>query len=108
MCKLQDAILAKYKKTYPEHTLNEISKVTNIQITRVFRIFNGYEMKVSEFEAFENALMKGKRKEFINLADECFQSLSDERITYFKALLKSSMRLAQAKNQITYPDIILA
>ncbi len=108
MSKLQNAILAKYKKAYPEHTLSDIAKNTNIQITRVFRIFNGYDMKVSELEAFENALMNGSRKEFISMADDCFQNLSDSKIEYLRAMFKSSLKLAQAQTQVNYSNLIQA
>jgi hypothetical protein len=34
-------------------SLKIISEDTGIQITRVFRLFNGYEMKLSEYEVFK-------------------------------------------------------
>lgn len=54
---LQKKTLQRYRQLYPQKTLREISAQTGIQITRVFRLFNGKTMKVGELEAFESAIM---------------------------------------------------
>lgn len=56
MSQLQTAIIDSYKKKFPNDKLRHISEKTSIQITRVFRILNGSEMKISEYEAFQNCL----------------------------------------------------
>ena len=54
---LQAKVLENYLNLFgQEQTLKQISSHLGIQVTRVFRIFNGYEMKISEFEKFQNAL----------------------------------------------------
>ncbi len=53
---LQQKTLQRYRQLFPNETLREISNRTGIQITRVFRLFNGRTMKVSELEAFEKAI----------------------------------------------------
>ncbi len=53
---LQKRTLARYRQYFPHETLREVSARTGIQITRVFRLFNGKTMKVGELEAFENAI----------------------------------------------------
>lgn len=53
---LQKKTLDEYKRIFPKDSLKIISKKTNIQITRVFRIFNGSEMKVKELESFLEVL----------------------------------------------------
>jgi hypothetical protein len=53
---LQEKTIFRYKQCYPNDTLKEISLRTGIQITRVFRLFNGKKMKVMELEAMENAI----------------------------------------------------
>jgi hypothetical protein len=56
---LQQQILCNYFEVYgKEKTLKEISGHLGIQITRVFRILNGYEMKISEYEKFRQATSK--------------------------------------------------
>lgn len=53
---LQQKTLHRYRQLFPNQPLREISARTGIQITRVFRLFNGKIMKVGELEAFEKAI----------------------------------------------------
>lgn len=53
---LQNKILDRYRLFFPQETLRTTSRRTGIQITRVFRLFNGKAMKVGELEAFESAI----------------------------------------------------
>ena len=54
--KLQNRVLKKYRLYFPHDTLRDVSNRTNIQLTRVFRLFNGKPMKVKELEAFEEVI----------------------------------------------------
>lgn len=54
--KLQNRVLKKYRLYFPNDTLRDVSERTNIQLTRVFRLFNGKPMKVQELEAFETVI----------------------------------------------------
>ncbi len=53
---LQQKTLQRYRLLFPNDTLREISARTGIQITRVFRLFNGKIMKVGELEVFEKVI----------------------------------------------------
>lgn len=53
---LQNKTIQRYRLFFPQETLREVSVRTGIQITRVFRLFNGKQMKVGELEAFEKAI----------------------------------------------------
>jgi hypothetical protein len=53
---LQKKTLSRYRQYFPNETLRETSARTGIQITRVFRLFGGKNMKVGELEAFEAAI----------------------------------------------------
>lgn len=53
---LQKRTLARYRQYFPNETLRETAARTGLQITRVYRLFNGKTMKVGELEAFENAI----------------------------------------------------
>ncbi len=53
---LQNKTIQRYRLFYPQETLREVSARTGIQITRVFRLFNGKPMKVGELEAFEKVI----------------------------------------------------
>ena len=55
---LQAKVLDHYLDLFGrDQTLKQISGHLGIQVTRVFRIFNGYEMKITEFEKFQNCLL---------------------------------------------------
>jgi hypothetical protein len=83
---LQNKTIQRYRLFFPEETLREVSARTGIQITRVFRLFNGKAMKLGEFEAFEKAI---HQKMSLNpnysrlglLAEEASSLLSTTEIT---------------------------
>lgn len=49
---LQQAILRQYQEHFPGLTYRAIAEHTGIQLTRIFRIINGSEMKLREYEIF--------------------------------------------------------
>ena len=54
---LQQTVIKKYIELFPDQTLRKISEQTGIQQTRVFRILNGQEMKLAEYEKFREAIV---------------------------------------------------
>lgn len=64
---LQKSIIADFKQTYPEVTLKKASELLGIQITRVFRLLNGHEMKLKEYEKFQSLLGQTKYQDQLNL-----------------------------------------
>lgn len=59
---LQTKILNDFRQRFPTETLREIAALTDIQLTRVFRLMNGAPMKLEEYEAFTIALQKNTPK----------------------------------------------
>jgi hypothetical protein len=93
---IQQSLINRYKKFFPQDTFKIISKKTKIQQTRVFRIFNGAEMRISELEAFEEVMSASnniKIQEFINLSKKCTSNLSERVLndlyTQMRLLLKT-------------------
>ena len=60
MSLLQERTLDKFLTTVGKKTLNEYSKMTGIERTRLFRLFHGSEMKLGEFEVFQSFILKNK------------------------------------------------
>lgn len=92
---LQNAIIKQYKENYPNDKLKEISQKTNIQITRVFRILNGAEMKLSEYESFNHAIGSHyQADELVILAKKSLNHISKKRreslIKHFNQIIKLS------------------
>ena len=80
--KMQNNVLKQYREIYSNYTLKDISEQTGIQISRVFRLFNGAEMKVSELEIFQNILETHTTQSyhFLSIAKKCLDILSPETI----------------------------
>jgi GTP cyclohydrolase FolE2 len=57
---LQQKILRDYRKCFPHDTLKEMNQRTGIQMSRIFRIMNGLEMKVTEYENIQQAISQEK------------------------------------------------
>ncbi len=53
-------VLSTFKQEFGNLSYREIANLTGIQMTRVFRIFNQQEMKVSEYEKFKDLLLQKK------------------------------------------------
>lgn len=80
---LQESILNSFKQYYPTITLNESAKLLGINRTRLFRIYNGSEMKISEYESFEKSILEAKgisTNNFLNTAKECLANLKKEKL----------------------------
>ena len=56
MLRQQNEILIKAKNQFPKYSLKTWSEKTGIQMTRIFRLFRGNEMMLSEYLAFEKIL----------------------------------------------------
>ena len=82
---LQQKTLQRYRQLFPNETLRETSARTSIQITRVFRLFNGKKMKVAELEAFESILNQKQAENpsvcrLSHVVEEASTSLSNEEL----------------------------
>ena len=101
---LQMTILNQYMLLNNRPTLKSISEDTGIQLTRVFRLFNGSTMKLSEYQVFNR-----KVKEKMGLTDgleavafECSLKLSPEAIKDLEVFLKRKIetwKLVQIQKQ---------
>lgn len=100
---LQKIILGQYILLNHNPTLKKISADTGIQITRVFRIFNGSTMKLSEYQIFQQ-----KVKEKMGLTDtleaiafDCSLKLSPEAIKEIEVYLKRKIEIWKIKQVTT-------
>lgn len=53
---LQQKTLNRYRQIFPNESLRETSARTGIQVTRIYRLFQGKQMKVKELETFETII----------------------------------------------------
>ncbi len=54
----QRQIIEAFRNIYGAITYREISEILGIQTTRVFRVFNGHEMKLSEYIRMKSIVEK--------------------------------------------------
>lgn len=89
----QEKLLAQYKNLMGHMTYKQISADTGIQFTRVFRLFNGAEMKHSEYELFKAKIiqMGQARSEFQALLETCVTELSDSDVLKVQDYIKKLM-----------------
>tara|TARA_Y100000590_G_C14967533_1_gene731145 strand:- start:21 stop:359 length:339 start_codon:yes stop_codon:yes gene_type:complete len=106
MQNLQSSIINQYQERYPNHTLKQISQTTGIQITRVFRILNGYDMKLSEYQLFEEAVhgSADKRNVFFKLSNLCQTNLSQKKIDQIESFMKHHLNVLNYKSSSVSPD----
>ena len=94
---LQEQIIKNYYETFGrEKTLKEISNHLGIQITRVFRILNGYEMKLTEYEKFNSITQLENSKNSKNLVETAIRGekvFSIKTRNQMKQILEMKIRL---------------
>ncbi len=92
---IQKIILEQYMLLHKEPTLKEIAKDTGIQVTRVFRLFNGSAMKLAEYQVFQSKVKEkmGLTASLEALALECSHKLSPNAILELEAILKRKMEV---------------
>lgn len=90
----QQKLVERYKQLFPKDTFQIISNKTNIQITRVFRIFNGSEMKISEYIKFQEVInRKLNISDFQTLSQQAENELSEEKLSFIKNQIISALKI---------------
>lgn len=87
---LQKTILNQYILLNHKPTFKQIAADTGIQVTRVFRLFNGSTMKLSEYQIFRTKVREkmGLTGGLEDIAFECSMKLSPESIKDLETQLK--------------------
>lgn len=113
---LQEKTIQRYRQAFPHHALREVSAHTGIQITRVFRLFNGKVMKVGELEAFEKAIHlkmaeNPSFENFSNTVKEAASILTNEelkKITEYINRKVSAKSFSRGYFKTTYESAVIA
>jgi hypothetical protein len=104
--KLQNRVLKKYRLYFPNDTLRDVSARTNIQLTRVFRLFNGKPMKVKELEAFEEVIEQqlsthSSYRRFQELSETAQAVFSTKDLEMMAELLERRLALCHYRTQLS-------
>jgi hypothetical protein len=92
---LQQSILKQFKERYPKLTLKRGSELTGINSSRLFRLLNGSEMKLGEYEILQNLLKGGashQTNQFIALAYKFQQSVSSDEINKVEMIMDNRLQ----------------
>lgn len=91
----QEQIIQNFKAAFGPIPLKEISRLTGIHMTRVFRLMNGYEMRLEESQKFINAIPRVKSEvELVDLARDCEQKLPSAIVGDIALLMRRRLRLS--------------
>lgn len=103
---LQKTILSQYVLLNQEPTLKKISEDTGIQLTRVFRLFNGSVMKLSEYQVFQHRIKEkmGLTDALSEIAFDCSLKLSPEAIKEIDVYLKRKIEIWKIKQDSNYKN----
>ncbi|MGZ3787964.1 MAG: hypothetical protein ACXVLQ_05540 [Bacteriovorax sp.] len=101
---LQKIVLEQYMLLNNKPTLKKISDDTGIQLTRVFRLFNGSTMKLSEYQVFQRKVKEkmGLTDSLEAIAFDCSMKLSPAAIKEIEGYLNRKIeiwKLKQTKNE---------
>lgn len=91
---MQENIIKEFRDTFKGMTLNDLTKICHIERTRLFRIFNGYEMKLSEYEKMKSCLTSelGNENSLEKVASDCASNFKERECLKISEQLKRKMR----------------
>lgn len=100
---IQKIILGQYVLLNNQPTLKNISADTGIQITRVFRLFNGATMKLDEYQIFQQKVKEkmGLTHTLEAIAFDCSLKLSAEAIKEIETYLCRKIEIWKLKQNTT-------
>ena len=95
---VQARVIKRYLNIHENPTLKYISEDTQIQMTRVFRLINGSQMKLNEYLKFQNSINKklgitSSGHDFLKMAESCLDNLSAHNIKELMDLMNRKMEL---------------
>ncbi len=94
---IQKSLLSTYMEVSNHPTFKKISQETGVQMTRVFRLFNGSSMKLSEYVTFQKLVDQklGFNNGLSKLVKECSNQLSPEGLKEVAAILQRKISLSR-------------
>ncbi len=103
----QKTILSAFKQQYQDLTFKQMGELTGIQSTRLFRLYNGHEMRLSEYEILEKLLRSSQHSlnRWQNMIQEILTLTSAQEA---RTLELSLERLIYKKRLQEIPEVTLS
>ena len=93
--KFQESVLRQYMMVSGNHSMKKIAKDTGLQISRIFRLFNGLEMKLKEYHLFYRKIQEyqGVEKNLSHLMELCILRLPPDSVKELEKMLIRKLKL---------------
>lgn len=88
-------LLKKVRQHYNNPTYKEIASLSGIQLTRIFRLYNGFEMKLSEYLKL-SSLIEETNKTHASLdetIDQCKSELSIKELNSLEEIVSRKLEI---------------
>jgi hypothetical protein len=99
----QETLLKRFSDNFPNLSFKEMEAITGIQSTRMFRLYNGYEMKLKEYILLEQVMAKKSRtnidQELLGLTQDLLRTLSLEERRSFHLYLQRELHKKEMKKE---------
>ncbi len=90
---LQAKIIKQFNKHFNSPTLREISSLTGINTSRIFRILRGGEMKLKEFEIFCNCLSGKEEEKSSNNKQYLLNLINPKAVEEIESVIEGKIKL---------------
>lgn len=98
--KQQESLIEHFMDVFNKPTLREMSSITGIQLTRVFRLVNGSSMRLSEYMMIKEAIDRqtGSSSEINQLARQLQQQMDKSRVERLMKRIHREMAYEKLQN----------
>ena len=95
--KVQERIMKDYMNLFDKPTILQLSRDCGIQKTRVFRLINGMEMRLSEYLILKDRILKltSTSSDLQAVANECEYSLGRNEVRNLHRVMERRLRRAK-------------
>lgn len=106
--KVEKSILSQYMGLFEKPTIVQLSKDSRIQKTRLFRLMNGIDMKLSEYLILKNRIsaLTNSKSNIELVAKECELKLSAQEVLELSKVMNRKLR--QRKLEISIQEFSIA
>lgn len=93
----QERILKRFKTLFGDPTYKEMAEISDIQLTRIFRLNNGFEMKMSEYlkikKAIDDKIAQTSKVHIV--FNECLENLSVNALLELEKICSRKLEMYQ-------------
>ena len=98
MVNMQKEIIKKFQATAGERTFSEYADISGIERTRIFRLFNGAEMKLSEYEKLNEYIATKSKAVDPNFLESMGEISGSNLKSNFELAMKRKLELSRLLN----------